>query len=196
MSRLRYWTPRGGNWITVTPGRVWYSETDTTILLCAVISGAWGGKDYQEKYGPWDENENQVWWTVIRKDITRTYEVTEHFDLPPITYPVWETAYSDLGNKPHRSIGIGLRDGQFFGRRSVPSIEGARAIDWGCLVWYETPSDRRAVRLWAQARVKREASRRRALKRLRDGRSRKVSEENWPGWRRYHRRRAQEDARW
>ena len=123
-------------------------------------------------------------------------EVTQWFDLDPITYPVWETAYCDLGNKPHRSIGIGLRDGQFFGRRPISSIEGTRAIDWGCLVWYETPADRRAVRLWAQARVRRSEARRRRSKRLRH----RMERGEWAAkdrrYNRYRRRQAQKDARW
>jgi hypothetical protein len=162
MSRLRYWSP-GRDWVTVSPGVVWYKMDEDQITICALLSGAWGGTSFPEA-GAWDWDVDQVWRVQILKTTTRTYEVAEYFDLEPIIYPVWDSAYCELGNKPHRAIGYGMRDGEFISRVPVTDLEGVRRCD-DRLVMYETPADRRAVRLWAQAEVRRaEAWRRRWAK--------------------------------
>ena len=196
MSRLNHWTP-GWDWITVSPGRVWYLQDDQQITIVAMLSGAWGGSDsgHFPLAGTWDEDVNQLWTVQILKSTTRTYEVTEHFDLPPITYPVWDTAYAELGNKPHRAISYGMRDGLFIRRIPVTDLVGVSQVDWR-LVWTRSPRERRAVRLWAQARVKREEARRRRSKRLRYRMERGEWAKKQRRYNRYWRRSAQRDARW
>jgi hypothetical protein len=193
MSRLRHWAP-GREFTTVSPGRCWYKQDADSIVIVAVLSGAWGGHAFPEA-GVWDDNVDQVWWVAIPKNAARWYEITEAGEFERISVPVWESAYWELGNKPHRAVGDGMRDGIFLGRHSVTAIEGVRLCNYR-LVWYETPADRRAVRLWAQARARRSEAWRRRSKRLRHRMERGEWEKNPRRYRRYWRRRARQDARW
>jgi hypothetical protein len=191
---MRYWTP-GRDWVTVSPGAVWYRQDEEQIVICALLSGAWGGSGCFPEAGTWDEDVDQLWCVQILKSTIRTYQVAEYFDLEPVTYPVWDTAYCQLGNKPHRAIGDGMRDGEFISRVPVTDLEGVRQVDY-LLVWYEKPSDRRAVRLWALTEVKRSEARRKRNKRLRYRLERGEWQKHPRRYNRYRRRRDQKDARW
>lgn len=162
--KLRFWTP-GKDWITVAKGGVWYQQDDEQITMCALLSGAWGGTVFPEA-GIWDDDVDQVWTVQLLKSTTRVLGGGARFEIDPIEYSVWEVAYIELGNKPHRAIGDGMRDGLFVSRIPVTDLVGVKQYDYR-LIRYETPADRRAVRLAAQARVKRDEAHRRRLKRLR-----------------------------
>lgn len=194
MSRLRYWSP-GREWTTVSPGRVWYKQDEQRIEICALLSGMWGACACPEA-GEWNENFDQLWQVEILKSTMCTYDVPEHCDLPPITRPVWDCAYCELGNKPHRAIMMGLRDGQFVARCPVPWLFGLRQLDQAGLVWYETAADRRAVRLWAQARARRAQALRRRRRRARYLLERGEWQKYPRRYNRFRRRMAQKDARW
>lgn len=191
MSRLRYYQPSGRAWVTVTPGAVWYTQTEDQFIVCALLSGAWGGEDFQEKYGPWDEDVDQLWTVTIPKSRTERHE----YEGVSWDRVIWESMYWELGNKPHRSISDGVRHGEVVRREAVTDHPEARQCHYR-MVMYKTPADRRAVRLWAQARVKREEARRRRLRRSRYRMERGEWAKKPRRYNRYWRRRAQEDARW
>ena len=191
--KLRFWTP-GKEWTTVAKGRVWYHEDDEKITVCALLSGAWGGTVFPEA-GTWDDDVDQLWIVELSKSTTHMLGGGARFEIDPVEYKVWEIAYIELGNKPHRAIGYAMRDGQFLSRVPVTDLAGVRQCEYR-LIWYETPADRRAVRLTAQARVKREEAQRRRRKRLRWRLERGEWQKHPRRYNRVQRRRDARDARW
>jgi hypothetical protein len=199
MNRLRRWTP-GKDWTTVLPGRSWYRQDEQWFYAAAVLDGSWGTRRLA---GIWHEDEDQVWTVRIPKDAAHEIDIRDLFEDGgkitgplPVSWKSWESAYCELGDKPHRAIGTGLDDGELVSRMPVPSLEGVRHLNRAGLVRVATPRERRAVRLWERSVRRADENLRRRLRHSRHRLERGEWEKYDHRYRRYQRRRAQADARW
>lgn len=177
---MRRWSP-GREYAAAISGESWYAETDDGLTIAVVLHGSWGTNRpaVAEKFGPWDEDDYQLWIGRIPKDAF--YVVNDLFD-PPVEGPDveffhWQSARAELFDKPHRAVGTAVEAGEILSRTPVSEIPGVRQVDYYGLIRYETQRDARAVRLWQQARLRgevRQAAARRRWRSYRDA-------ETWRG---------------
>lgn len=189
MPELHYWHP-GRPWRAVVPGETWYQQSDDTFTCMVLISGYYGTyrKD-RERYGSWDEDEDQLWTVRIAKSLTYDWG-----HGPEIVDPYWTWMRIELGDKTHRSLSTGLCEGEFVSRVPVSTLGDVRVLtDRHRLVWTATARDRRAVRQYHQRQLRNVVRQQRQGRRDRNGASRQYWEKNWPGDRRWRRRM---DAMW
>lgn len=176
MPAIRYWKP-GREYVTVRPGCTWYAEDSDAINVAVWVLGYWGSNSPEALVtGTWDEDAHQLWIMRIPKDAVYQGQYADPHD----PWFMWEDAISELSNKPHRALSTGLNYGTVVSRTPIMDIPGVKLTDIG-IIWFTTPTDRRAWRQHQQATLR--AWERRMATRRRERAGRRWKDDRDASWR-------------